>query len=195
MAIDTNPWTGLTLANGRYRITEKLGEGGMGTVYRACDQNLDTDVVVKVPRRAMLADPGFAGRFKDEIRSLVRLSHPHIVKLSDIGNWGGTPFAVMQYLPGGNLEDRKIAGPGGRFGAADPREVSQWLPSIAGALDYVHRQGYVHRDVKPANILFDAQSHPFLGDFGSRRFNCRARRFEASRSSTRRPTRRFRCGV
>ncbi|MHC5542753.1 protein kinase domain-containing protein, partial [Singulisphaera rosea] len=113
MAIETPGWIGSALANGRYLITAKLGEGGMGSVYRARDQNIDADVVIKVPLASMLNDPEFSRRFKDEIRSLVKLSHPYIVKISDVGDWGGLPFAVMQFLPGRTLEDRRTAGPGG----------------------------------------------------------------------------------
>jgi serine/threonine-protein kinase len=153
-------WVGVSLANARYVISEKLGEGGMGAVYRAHDQNLDTEVVIKVPLRAMLGDDEFVARFKREIRSLVVLTHPHIVKISDVGEWDGLPFAVMQYLPGGSLEDRlKRARPA-------PGDVANWLPDVADALDFVHTRGYIHRDVKPANILFDEQGHAYLGDFG-----------------------------
>ena len=81
-------------------LNRKLGEGGMGSVYRAVDRNIDTDVVIKIPRAAMMEDPEFAARFTREIRSLVKLSHPHIVKVTDVGMWEGTPFAVMQFLPG-----------------------------------------------------------------------------------------------
>src|SRR3954447_3483791 len=108
MTLNSNDWIGLALANGRYLITAKLGEGGMGAVYRAQDRNIDADVVIKVPLRSMLDDPEFSRRFKDEIRSLVKLSPPHIVKVSDVGEWDGVPFAVMQFLPGGNLEDRLV---------------------------------------------------------------------------------------
>jgi serine/threonine-protein kinase len=157
MASLSNDWTGQALAGGRYLITAKLGEGGMGAVYRAQDRNIGADVVIKVPLRKMLDDPEFSGRFKDEIRSLVLLSHPHIVKVTDVGECEGLPFAVMQFLPGGSLEERR---------QAEPAEVPRWLTAIAEALDYVHTQGYVHRDVKPGNILFDNQGHAFLGDFG-----------------------------
>src|SRR5262245_23110583 len=166
MTIRTNDWNGVTLANGRYRITSKLGEGGMGAVFRALDQNIEADVVIKIPRLAMMEDPEFAGRFTREIRSLVRLSHPNIVKVTDVGVWEDTPFAVMQFLPGGSLEDRRPAGPGGASLHCDPKDISRWLTGVAYALDYVHAQGYVHRDVKPGNILFDALGHAFLSDFG-----------------------------
>ena len=163
MSIGTNEWTGVTLASGRYLVTGKLGEGGMGTVYRAKDRNLDADVVIKVPLRSMVTDAEFSRRFKDEIRSLVNLPHPHIVKVTDVGEYDGLPFAVMQYLPGGSLDERRAANAGRPF---NPVDALSWLSGIAGALDYVHSRGYIHRDVKPGNILFDAEGHVFLGDFG-----------------------------
>jgi hypothetical protein len=166
VTIGSQDWEGLTLSGGRYRITAKLGEGGMGFVYRALDQNIDAEVVIKVPRQAMMDDPEFAGRFTREIRSLVKLSHPHIVKVSDVGTVEGVPFAVMQFLPGGSLEDQRPVGPDGRALACDPRKISGWLGAVADALDYIHTQGWVHRDVKPGNILFDSQGHAFLSDFG-----------------------------
>ena len=161
MAPATGDWAGLALAGGRYRVVERLGEGGMGSVYRVRDANIDADVVVKVPRRALLEDPEFAGRFAREIRSLVRLAHPNIVRVSDVGEHDGLPYAVMQYLPGGSLEDRRAGG-----GPGDATAVVGWLGPVAAALDFVHAQGYIHRDVKPGNILFDAHGHVFLSDFG-----------------------------
>ena len=105
MSKSTNDWAGLSVSQGRYLVRSKLGEGGMGFVFRAIDRNLESDVVIKVPRRSMLDDPEFAGRFAREIRSLVKLAHPNIVKVTDVGEHDGVPFAVMQYLPGGSLED------------------------------------------------------------------------------------------
>jgi serine/threonine-protein kinase len=137
----------------------------MGVVYRALDTRLGMDVVIKVPRQPMLEDSEFAGRFEGEIRSLVRLSHPAIVKVTDVGQYDGLPFAVLQYLPGGTLEARLHAHAGVRA-AADPRTELGWLHGVAAALDYIHAQGYLHRDVKPGNILFDGQGYAFLGDFG-----------------------------
>jgi serine/threonine protein kinase len=165
MSRRTGDWSGLTVSDGRYAIAAILGAGGMGIVYRARDRRLDTDVVIKVPRQAMLLDPEFAGRFAREIRSLVALSHPNIVKVTDVGQHEGLPFAVLQYLPGGSLEDRQTAGRDGKAGGA-LKEIPRWLRGVADALDYIHSKGYVHRDVKPGNILFDAQGHAFLGDFG-----------------------------
>lgn len=165
MALETTGWVGQTVAGGRYDVTAKLGEGGMGFVYRARDANLECDVVIKVPRREMIEDAHFASRFRREVRSLVRLAHPGVVKVLDVGEHDGVPYAVLQYLPGGNLRDlheeaeqlplaQRLAG------------LSGWLPGIAAALDFIHAQGYVHRDVKPENILFDAARNPYLGDFG-----------------------------
>src|SRR3954471_9052243 len=107
MTTDAGAWVGQTLDNNRYKVADKLGEGGMGFVYRARDRRLDCDVVLKVPRQAMLDDPEVAARFAREIRSLVRLSHPHIVKVTDVGEHRGAPFAVLQYLPGGSLRERQ----------------------------------------------------------------------------------------
>ncbi len=166
MAVGSQEWSGLTLAGGRYHISAKLGEGGMGFVYRALDQNIDSEVVIKVPRQAMMDDPEFASRFTREIRSLVRLSHPHIVKVTDVGTFDGIPFAVMQFLAGGSLEDQRPSAPDGQPLPCDPRSLPRWLTAVAQALDYIHTQGYVHRDVKPGNILFDSLGHAFLSDFG-----------------------------
>lgn len=164
--LSTASWIGRELSNGRYRVDALLGEGGMGAVYRAWDKNLGTDVVVKVPHASMLQDAEFAARFAREISSLVKLAHPHIVKVFDVGEQDGLPFAVMQFLPGGSLEDRQKTGPNGEIRPVPPDSLKRWLPTVAEALDFVHSQGYIHRDVKPANILFDAHGHAYLSDFG-----------------------------
>src|SRR3954462_539180 len=131
MTKTANDWTGSTLSDGRYLVAAKLGEGGMGVVYRARDRNLDSDVVIKVPRRAMLDDPEFADRFAHEVRSLVKLSHPGIGKISDVGECDGLPFAVIQYLPGGSLEDRQAVSADGRRAPLDPTTLPAWLGGIA----------------------------------------------------------------
>lgn len=93
-------WVGSTLSSGRYQVVEKIGAGGMGFVYRSRDNNLKTNVVIKVPRPALLGEGDVVTRYCREIRSLVRLSHPHIVEILDVGEHDGVPFAVMQYLGG-----------------------------------------------------------------------------------------------
>jgi serine/threonine-protein kinase len=154
-------WVDRLVGKGRYHVLAKLGEGGMGAVYRAHDGNLDCDVVIKVPHASMLEDETFAKRFHREIRSLVTLTHPHIVKIMDVGEEDGVPFAVMQYLGGGSLGDRSAEGRG-----VDPASLAGWLPRIAEALDFIHERGFVHRDIKPGNIVFDDAGLPYVGDFG-----------------------------
>jgi serine/threonine protein kinase len=166
MATETESWIGRLISGNRYRVKSKLGEGGMGLVYLARDRKLDTDVVIKVPRRMMLEDPEFVGRFKREIRSLVQLVHPHIVKVMDVGEQDGLPFAVMQFLSGGSLRDRQKPASGGRRACIPLEEIRPWLESIASALDFIHGKNYIHRDIKPDNILFDSGNNAYLSDFG-----------------------------
>jgi hypothetical protein len=142
----------------RYEVIRQLGEGGMGVVYLAHDRNLDCEVVIKLPRPAAMAEPGFAERFTREIRALVQMAHPHVVKILDVGTQVRMPFAVMQFLSGGSLRERGVP--------SSVPALAGWLPAIATALDFVHQQGYLHRDVKPANILFDAHGNAYLSDFG-----------------------------
>src|SRR5262249_5971349 len=136
----------------------KLGEGGMGVVYKARDTKLPRDLVVKVPHAEAL-DEKLAQRFAQEIIALVQLSHPHIVKILDVGKHQGLPYALMEYLSGGSLDDRRPK-PG------DFAPVRGWLPGVAQALDFIHQKGYIHRDIKPGNILFDAAGNSFVSDFG-----------------------------
>lgn len=166
MSTSTTTWEGALLAGGRYHVTRKLGEGGMGYVYLADDRNLDTQVVIKVPRAAMLEDKEFAGRFTRESRALVRLAHHSIVKINDVGEHDGVPFVVLQYLAGGSLQDRQEHGPDRRPLPQSLHELTSWLERVAQALDFVHRQGYIHRDIKPGNILFDTEGHAYISDFG-----------------------------
>jgi serine/threonine-protein kinase len=161
-------WIGLEIAEGRYKILGRIGQGSMGQVYCAFDRHLQTDVVLKFPVARELAeeDHDFRERFGREIRSLVTLSHPHIVKIFDVGEFRGLPFVVMQYLAGGSLKDRMASGPAGKLEPMPLPSLHDWLLAIAKALDFIHSQHYIHRDVKPANIFFDRHGHAFLGDFG-----------------------------
>ncbi len=165
---NTDEWIGREIANGRYKILGRIGQGSMGQVYLAFDRNLETDVVLKFPFAADQGSHGeeFLDRFAREIRSLVHLSHPHIVKVIDVGDVQGHPFVVMEYLAGGSLKDRMMAGSRGGCQPMPPRSLQDWLVEIAKALDFVHAQKHIHRDVKPANILFDRHGNAFLGDFG-----------------------------
>jgi hypothetical protein len=152
-------FTGRTLL-GTYRVERKLADGGMGSVYLAQDVSLGMRVVVKVPHARFLSEPGFRARFRREVSELVRLEHPHIVRILARGDEDGVPYFVLQYLGGGTLQDRLASG------AQSPEVVATWLMPIARTLDFVHGRGVVHRDVKPGNILFDEQGHVFLSDFG-----------------------------
>ncbi len=166
MSNDLADWLGLRLEQGRYHVRALLGAGGMGTVYRARDAKLEVDVVIKVPHRRLLASAQSHARFKREIRALVQLAHPHIVKVLDCGEHDGLPFVVMQYLPGGSLRDRLQLGPDGQSAPMPPEGLRSWLPDVADALDYIHAEGYLHRDVKPHNILLDAAGKAYVSDFG-----------------------------
>lgn len=148
---------------GTYLVRERLASGGMGSVYLAQDENLHRAVVVKVPHARLLGEPGFAERFAREITELVRLEHPHIVRILAQGVHDDVPFFVLQYLAGPSLGKHLDAAPGGRQSAAD---LTDWLPTVARTLDFIHARGTVHRDVKPDNILFDEAGNVFLSDFG-----------------------------
>src|SRR6266540_258916 len=152
MTRDTANWVGLQLADGRYAVQQKLGEGGMAHVYQARDTLLERNVVIKVPRRAVLEEAGFSARFTREVRALSQLAHPNVVKVLDVGQYEDIPFAVLQLLTGGSLRDRLR--PGGRRTRLLPDTLPQWLRGTASALDFIHARGFVHRDVKPDNILF-----------------------------------------
>jgi serine/threonine protein kinase/WD40 repeat protein len=166
MSTDTASYEGQRLANNRYQVLQRLGEGGMATVYKARDNNLDADVVIKIPKPSLLADPEYTKRFTREIRALVKLNHPHIVKVLDVGENNGVPYVVMQYLTGGSLQDQITTSKDGARTAGPLAALPCWLDKVANSLDFIHKEGYVHRDVKPANILFDSHGNAYLGDFG-----------------------------
>jgi serine/threonine protein kinase len=158
-------FTGQLIADGRYEVRRRLGSGSMGHVFQAWDHRLQTDVVLKVPTLARLEQAEFRERFLRESRFLVRLTHPRIITILDVGEHESIPYFVMQYVGGGSLESR--IHPAGSPSAPMPvASVKDWLPGVAEALDFMHRQGYVHRDVKPANILYDEHGHAYLSDFG-----------------------------
>jgi serine/threonine protein kinase len=158
----STPLVGVLL-DGRYRVERLLGEGGMGAVFLTRDERLNRQVVVKVPHASQALTSAFRRRFKQEIQSLTELDHPNIVKVLDIGETAeGVPYAVMPFLSGGNLSERLEA-----LGGPPSLELlGSWLAPIADALDSIHRKGFVHRDVKPGNLLFDDEGHPYLADFG-----------------------------
>jgi len=149
------------LIKGRYRVGRRLGEGGMAIVYLGHDLLLGRDVAIKSPRPQFSADPGFRARFEREARAAASLSHPNIIDVYDVGEDEGTPFIVMELVRGQSLKE---------IIAADapfhPDDVAELLEQIGGALDYAHVRGYVHRDIKPGNILVDVHGRARLVDFG-----------------------------
>lgn len=156
---------GVSLASGRYQVTGKLGKGSMAYVLLASDSRLLTDVVVKVPKPEKMTDEDIRVRFRRESQLLVQLSHPHVVKVLDVGEYRQLPYVVMQYLSGGTLTDRIMSGSGAKKGLP-PDSLKLWLREVARALDFCCRKGMVHRDVKPANILFDEDDNAYVSDFG-----------------------------
>ncbi len=140
-------------------IDELLGQGGMARVYRATQRNLDRTVAIKVLPPYYAADPGFVERFKLEARAMARLSHPHIVTVHDAGEENGRLYIVMEYINGGNLEDRMRS-------PLTLREIVRIVTEVASALTYAHANGIVHRDVKPVNVLLDTSGRAVLSDFG-----------------------------
>ena len=143
----------------RYKIERELGRGGMATVYLAEDEKYGRKVAIKVLRPEIAASLG-AERFLREVHVAAQLAHPHIVPLIDSGEVDGTLYYVTPYTPGGSLRDRLD-----RERQLPVKDVLRIAREVGSGLDYVHRSGYVHRDVKPANILF-ADGHAVLADFG-----------------------------
>ncbi len=141
---------------GRYRLEERLSTTAMADVWLAADSVLDRRVVVK-----LLAADADRSRFGREARAVAALAHPNVVQLFDYGEDRGRPYMVLEYLPGGTLNDRLPD----RAALADD-DTRRFAAQIAGGLAHAHAQGVVHRDLKPANVLFDAEDRAKVGDFG-----------------------------
>ena len=141
---------------GRYRLDEMLGRGGMSEVWAATDTELGRRVALK-----LLAPDADTARFEREARAVASLGHPNITQLYDYGEEGGRPYMVLEYLPGGTLEERL------RDGKPLPdRETMQISAELASGLAHAHSRNVVHRDLKPANVLFDEEGRAKLADFG-----------------------------
>jgi serine/threonine protein kinase len=143
----------------RYRDVRLIARGGMGEIYRATDSELGRDVAIKVLSSRFAGDASFRARFEREALAAARLSGvDNTVTIFDVAEHDGRPLIVMEFLPGGSLEGRLVDAP--------RDDVIQWLGDVATALDAAHAAGIVHRDVKPANLLFDARGHIHVADFG-----------------------------
>src|SRR5690242_5020362 len=158
------PHPGSPLAS-RYLVERELGAGGMATVYLAEEKKHGRKVAIKVLRPELAASVG-AERFLREIGIAARLAHPHIVPLIDSGSAEGLLYYVSPFVAGGSLRDRLRAD--GRLSVRDTVRIAG---EVGAGLDYAHREGFVHRDVKPENILF-ADGHALLADFGVARAMC-----------------------
>ncbi len=146
----------------RYADAERIGRGGMGEIFRATDTALGRAVAIKVLDERYAQDLSVRQRFTREALAVARLSgNANIVTIYDVGEQGDRPFIVMEYLAGGSLEQRLRD-----EGAQQPAQALAWLEQAANALDAAHRNGVVHRDVKPANLLLDVHRRVHVADFG-----------------------------
>ena len=146
---------------GRYRVEKILGEGGFGLVYLAYDDQLERYVAIKVPHRRLISRTEDAAGYLTEARIVAKLDHPHIVPVHDVGSTEDFPcFVVSKFIEGSTLAQR-IRDNRPSFG-----EAAELVATVAEALHYAHRKGLVHRDIKPGNILLDAEGKPYVADFG-----------------------------
>ncbi len=145
---------------GPYRVLEQIGAGVMATVYKAYHAAMDRYVAIKVLPQHLARDANFRARFEREARTIARLEHRYILPVHDVGEADDIPYFVMRYTEGGDLSDliqRKTM---------SVARIATIISQVAEALAHAHRQGIIHRDVKPANILISAEGDPLLTDFG-----------------------------
>jgi eukaryotic-like serine/threonine-protein kinase len=150
-----------TLLSGRFRLDERVGSGGMSTVYRAFDPTLERWVAIKLMHRDISSDPDQLERFRREARTVARLNHPHVVTVIDAGEDEGTPFIVFEYVEGETLKERIR-----RLGMLPVSEAVAYAIEIGRALSSAHANRLVHRDVKPQNVLIDPDGRAKVTDFG-----------------------------
>ena len=151
-----------------YRLIRPLGRGGMANVYLALQESVQREVALKVMSPTLLGDPEFGERFLREARIAASLRHPNVVQVHDVGQQDGHHFIAMEYLSGGPILTRRSPRP-------DVETALHITQEIALALDYAHRHGVVHRDIKPDNILLREDGTPVLTDFGIARAGTAAR--------------------
>jgi serine/threonine protein kinase/formylglycine-generating enzyme required for sulfatase activity len=146
---------------GRYRIERILGQGGFGLVYLARDDQLARHVAIKVPHARLIARREYAEAYLQEARTVANLDHPNIVPVHDLGSSEQFPcFIVSKYIDGTDLAAKL------KQSRPSPQEAVELLATVADALHHAHKQGLVHRDIKPGNILLDKSGRPFVADFG-----------------------------
>ncbi|MGH8029291.1 MAG: serine/threonine-protein kinase [Arenimonas sp.] len=155
-----------------YKILKPIGEGGMASVFLAIQQSLEREVALKVMSPILAANSEFASRFLIEGKITAKLQHPNLVTVYDIGSHHGVYYLAAEYIPGGTLKDRITEG---GLSVAEILDISS---DIAQGLDFAHQKGFVHRDVKPGNVLFRNDGRVVLADFGI------AKAMDGSNSST-----------
>ena len=144
---------------GAYRLVERLGQGGMATVYKAYESALGRYVAIKVLPQFFAHDPNFLKRFRREAKAVAQLSHPNIVPIHSYGEDGNIIYIAMQFVEGGTLKH-------GRDKVFSAEEALRLLLPITRALGYAHARGIIHRDIKPSNVLLSEGNWPVLADFG-----------------------------
>lgn len=155
-----DPLVGQVL-DGRYRVEARIAVGGMATVYRAVDTRLDRVLALKVMHPALAADDAFVERFIREAKSVARLAHPNVVQVFDQGADGSYVYLAMEYIAGCTLRDVLR-----ERGALQPRAALDILEPVLAALGAAHRAGFVHRDMKPENVLIGDDGRVKVADFG-----------------------------
>ena len=145
---------------GPYRLIEKLGKGGMATVFKAYHPSLDRYVAIKALHPAFMEHPGFLDRFEREAKVVAKLEHPNIVPIYDFSEHEDRPYLVLKYVQGDTLKARL------EKSKLTYKESRQIFRVISSALAYAHQQGVLHRDVKPSNVLIDNTGGIYLADFG-----------------------------
>jgi serine/threonine protein kinase/predicted Zn-dependent protease len=144
---------------GSYQLVERLGHGGMATVYKAYEPALDRYVAIKVLRKFFAQDPEFMQRFRREAKAIAKLDHPNIVPIHGYGEQGDIAYIVMRYVEGGTL--KQACGQ-----VFEPERAVRLALPIVKALAYAHQRGIVHRDIKPSNVLLSEGDWPMLADYG-----------------------------
>lgn len=157
-------WVGQTLSN-RYKIESILGRGGMSSVYRAHDPNLNRKVAVKIIHQHLSENAEFIQRFEQEAALIAQLRHPNIIQVHDFNHDGKTYYMVMEYIAGETLSHRleALKNAGMRLPLPDTVRI---MAKICSAVDYAHQRRMIHRDLKPANVMIDLLGEPTLMDFG-----------------------------
>src|SRR4051812_19381595 len=144
-----------------YRIESVVGRGGMGVVYRARELDLDRVIALKVIAPELVEDPDVRERFLREARAAASIEHPNVIPVHAAGEDDGLAYIAMRFIEGDDA--RTLVR---REGAASPGRAADIVAQVALGLDAIHRSGYVHRDVKPANVLLDLDGHVYVTDFG-----------------------------